>query len=350
MTTSGTFNFTVAATDIVREAMLNVGAIGEAEVPTAQEYNDCLRKLNMLMKQWMGKQDFAPGLKMWTRQRGALFLGAQQFVYELGPYGDAWAGGVTGSTAGQLYNQTTLTANSNTGATTLTVSAITNINAGDFIGVQYVSPAGYTDIFWTTVTIAPTGHTVTIANALTGNASTNGYVWNFTTKGQRPLAVVTSLLRDIYNNDVQQNPLTLEDYEALPTKTMKSFQADPTAYYYESQIGTQANSLQITANTGAGNYYIDCGGAQDVTKHMHIVFLRPVMDLNNPGDNPEYPQQWYRALCWGLSREICGMFDATWTQDMNANYTEAVTMAREPDSETTTFYFQREANTPYDPV
>lgn len=342
MSTSGTFSFTVSQSDIIREMMLNCGAIGEAEVPTAQEYNDCARKLNMLMKQWMGKQDFAPGLKMWTRQRGDLFLGYTKYQYQLGPSGDNWAGGVTGGGLGVNYNQTQTTATANIGATTILVSSIVNINNGDYIGVQCGS-----DIFWTTVNGAPTGSTVTLTNALTTAASPSAYVWNYTTKQQRPLAIVTSVLRDLYNNDVQQNPLTLEDYEALPTKTMANSASDPTAYYYESQIGT--TTLVTTPATGAGQYYIDCGGAQDVTKHLHIVFLRPVMDLTNPGDNPEYPQQWYRAICWGGTKEICGMFDATWTQDMQENYLEAMLIAREPDSETTTFYFQPNAGSPYDP-
>jgi hypothetical protein len=37
------------------------------------------------------------------------------------------------------------------------------------------------------------------------------------------------------------------------------------------------------------------------------------------------------------------MFDAVWTQDMTQNYTEAVTMAREADAETTSMYYQRDA-------
>src|SRR5450631_2979263 len=82
---SGTFSFTVTATDIIREMMLNCGAIGEGEVPTASEFRDCLRKLNMLAKQWMGTFDFAPGLKMWTRQRGNLFLSSTKHKYGLGP-------------------------------------------------------------------------------------------------------------------------------------------------------------------------------------------------------------------------------------------------------------------------
>jgi hypothetical protein len=339
MTTSGTFSFTVNTADIVREMMLNVGAIGEAEVPTAQEYTDCVRKLNMMAKQWMGKQDFAPGLKMWTRQRGDLFLSYTKYQYALGPAGDNWAGGIT-AIPGANYGTDQLIANAVTNATTLNfgIGSTSNYTAGDFIVIQLNSG----DIFSTTIVSVNAGAgTILIAAGLPSAANTNNYVWNYTTKAQRPLNVLTCVLRDIYSNDTSLNPLTLEDYEALPTKTMPNNQSDPAAYYYESQIGT--------STTGAGQFYIDVGGAQDVTKHLHMVFLRPVMDLNNPGDNPEYPQQWYRALCWGGSREICGMFDAVWTEDMQQNYLEAVAMAREGDSDTTTFYFQPNAGSPYDP-
>lgn len=341
MTTSGTFSFTVVAADIVREMLLNVGAIGEAETPTAQEYNDCLRKLNMLVKQWMGKQDFAPGLKMWTRQRANLFLGYSKYQYQLGPTGDNWAAGVNGGNFNQLANRTQLTTAAVLGANSLQVSAITAMNANDYIGIQYQTTNGNSDLFWTTISGAPSGTTVNLAGTLPGPAALGNYVYNYTTKGQRPLNIVTSILRDAFQNDTPQNVLTVEDYEMLPSKTQSTYVSDPTAFYYESQIGS--------STTGNGQYYIDVGGAQDVTKHLHIVYLRPVMDLNNPGDNPEYPQQWYRALCWGGAREICGMFDAIWTEDMQQNYLESVAMAREGDSDTTTFYFQPNAGSPYDP-
>lgn len=339
MSQSGTTTFTVTLSDIVREMMLNVGAIGEAEVPTAQEFNDCARKLNMLVKQWMGKQDFAPGLKMWTRTRGDLFLSSSKYQYALGPTGDNWAGGIT-AIPGANYGQDQFSAQAAIAATTWTfgVGSTSNYTAGDFIVAQMNNG----DIFSTTIVSVNAGAGTILVTAGPPVACAIGnYVWNFTTKAQRPLAIVTSLLRDVFSNDTPQNVLTVEDYEMLPSKTMPTYQSDPTAFYYESQIGS--------GTTGPGQYYIDVGGAQDVTKHLHIVFLRPVMDLNNPGDNPEYPQQWYRALCWGGSREICGMFDAVWTEDMQQNYLESVAMAREPDSDTTTFYFQPNAGSPYDP-
>ena len=301
-------------------------------------------KLNMMVKQWMGRMDFAPGLKMWTRQRGDLFLGYNKHTYLLGPNGDNWAGGVTGGGSQALYNQTQTNGVTNTGTSVLYVTSVTNINIGDYIGVVYSPTSGAgPDIFWSTVQ-STTSTTVTLASNLTGTVASNAYVYNYTVKQQRPIEIVTSILRDSQNNDTSQNVLTVQDYENLPTKTMAGTQSDPTAFYYESQIGTGGNqtaNLVVTANVGAGVYYIDCYGAQDVTKHLHIVFLRAVMDLNNPGDNPEYPQQWYRALCWGLSREIAGMFDCIWSEDMQANFQESIAMAKEQDSETTSLYFVR---------
>jgi hypothetical protein len=337
MALSNSYSFSVTATDIVREAMLNIGAIGEAEVPTAQEFTDCLRKLNMMIKQWMGKQDFAPGLKMWTRQRGDLFLSSSKGQYLLGPTGDNWAGGVT-SSATANFQTSQLTAAVLTGGSTITVGTtnIANFTVGDFVVIQLSSG----DTFSTSVgTINPGAGTFTLGNANTmpSGASGGAYCWNYTVKGQRPLALLTGLLRDSVNNDIPMNVMTLQDYEYLPTKTQAQYLADPTAWYYESQIGSGLNTPVIT---GPGVLYLDIGGAQDVTKHLHFVYLRPIMDLVNSGDNPEYPQQWYRALCWGLSREICAMFDAGWTKDMDDNLDESLMMARQADAEVSSFYFE----------
>jgi hypothetical protein len=344
MSTSGTFTFTVAQSDIVRDAMLNNGALGENEVPTAQEFIDCSRKLNMLVKQWMGRQDFAPGLKMWTRQRGDLFLGYSKHIYLLGPTGDNWAGGVTGGSATQLYNQTTLTAVTTSGSAVLAVTSVSTINVNDTLGVVYTPSAGQgPDIFWSTVQSINSGTlTVTMSTALTGLAANGAYVYNYTVKQQRPLEIVTCILRDSQNNDTPQNSLTVQEYETLPTKTMQGTQGDPTSFYYESQIGTLPNSLVTSPVQGNGVYYIDCYGAQDVTKHLHLVFLRPVMDIVNPGDNVEYPQQWYRALGWGLAKDTAAMFDCPWTKDMEDNHDQSIAMAKEADSEITRIYFIRE--------
>jgi hypothetical protein len=343
MALSNTYNFSVVRDDIIREAMLNIGAIGEAEVATAQEVSDCARKLNMLSKQWMGRQDFAPGLKMWTRQRADLFLSSTNNTYYLGPNGiianaNNWAAGVA-AIPGANYGQDQTIATTAAGSAVLTVGvgSTGNYTTGDYIVVQVTAASsGLIDIFSSTIASINAGAGTVTMNAVipTGfSVGVNAYIWNYTTLGQRPLEIATCILRDINNNDTPIDTMTLMEYEQLPSKNQVQNTADPTKIYYESQFASGTNP------SGPGVLYIDCYGAQDVTKHLHIVSLWPVMDFNNPGDNPHYPQQWFRALSWGLAKDIAPMFDATWGKTEDDNFKDALAMAREPDSETSPLFF-----------
>lgn len=322
MTTSGNYSFTVTGDDLIIEAMMNVGALGEGATPTAQEFTDCRRKLNMLIKGLMGSQDRAPGLKMWQRQRGDLFLSSTKGVYSLGPSGDDFAAGVTAGSGN--YLQDTLASPASGGATTLTPTTIGNFTANDYLVLSLDSG----DIY-STVISSVGGSTITVP-AIPSSAASGSYLWNYTTKGQRPLEILTCLLRDINGNDTPMDRMTLQDYEALPSKAIPTYLTDPTSFYYQSDLNN-------------GTLYLDLYGAQDVTKHLHLVYLRPVQDFTNPGDNPEYPQAWFSPLAWGLSKLIAPMFDAEWTQDMEDNRRESLMMAQEADAETTSYYFQANA-------
>ena len=338
MATSGTYTFTVTRDDIIREAMLNIGKLDVYGQIDPSETADCARKLNMLVKTWMGRLDYAPGLKMWTRQRGDLFLSSTKYQYNLGPTGDNWAGGCA-ALPGQNYGTDQLVTGAAAAAVTLFtgVGSTGNFTVGDYCVVELDSG----DIFTTTITAVNSGAgSITIAAGLPSSASSGNYIYNYTNKAQRPLEIVTAILRDSNQNDTPLDYMTLQTYEALPTKTSSAYVSDPTAIYYEPQIGNNGPS---GAN---GALYIDCGGAQDVTKQIHIVYLRPVQDFNSPLDNPEYPQEWYSALCWGLAKQIAPMFNATWSQICEANYLEAVTFARHSNTETSDVYFQCNAGNP----
>ena len=321
MSTSGTYTFTVTRDDIIREAMLNIGKLDAYGSIDPQETTDCARKLNMLCKQWMGRYDFASGLKIWTRQRADLFLSSTQYRYELGPSGDNWAAGVT-AVPGANFATNPLTNYANTAATTLYMLSAADFTAGDYLVVQLDSG----DIFSTTVATVGSG-LITIASGLPSTASAGNNLYNYTTKGQRPLEIVTAILRDASNNDTTLEYMTVQAYEELPTKTAPGAVSDPTAIYYEAQLPN-------------GQLYIDCAGAQDVTKQIHVVYLRPIQDFNNPLDNPEYAAEWFNALCWGLSKQICPMFSAVWTPEMDANYQESITYARSANPDRTEIYFQ----------
>jgi len=332
MTTSGTYSFLVSRDDIIRMAGLYIGRLGRTESFTAQETTDCAMALNMLVKQWMGRQDFAPGLKMWTRQRADLVLSTQKYQYALGPTGDSWMAGVAANSAvNYLRCQTTAATASGSAVLTVGSTNVANFTVGDYIVVQMSNG----DTFASTV-LSKGASTVTMNATLTTGVAIGAYVWNYTTKGQRPLELVTAVLRDENSADMPLEFMTLQTYEMLPTKTMNTYSSDPTALYYEAQLTN-------------GQLYLDVGSPTDTAKIIHIVYLRPVQDFNNPTDNPEYPAEWFRALCWGLAKDIAPMFNAEWTQGMERNTQEAIAMARESNAETTEFYFQPYASSAFEP-
>jgi len=334
--TSGSYTFSVTQSQIITQAMLDIGALSAGESPTTQEYSDCSFKLNMAVKQLMGNTDFSPGLKVWTRKRADLFLGYSKYAYALGQTGDNWVESTTGLPYPQSYGQTTLTNSLGQGATILPVASASQFNINDFIGIQVGS-----DIYWTTVTgFSVPSLTVTIATPgiPSGGAQQNGYVWNYTKKGIRPITILTCVLRDVYFNDTPIDFMTVERYESLPTKVAPTNIADPTAILYESQFKNQYPN---------GRLYLDVGGAQDVTKHLHMVYLSPVQDLINPGDAVDYPQEWYRALTMVLGKDICPMFDCEWSTDMEENRVEALAIAKQTDPATTDIYFEVNSSSPY---
>jgi hypothetical protein len=185
-----------------------------------------------------------------------------------------------------------------------------------------------------------TTQAVTLAANLTAPIGVGAYVFNYTTKAQRPEVIIAVNLRDTYYNDTPLKLMNVEEYESLPTKAMPTFQADPTAILYETKYKAQ---------TPNGRLYLDCGGAQDVTKTLHITYLAPVQDLNNPGDSPDYPQRYYQPLVLELGRLIAPMFDCEWTQELEASRADAWAFANEADPETSSAYFETDNADPYGP-
>lgn len=314
MATSGSYVFSVTRDQLIRNAMLCIGALDGVEGPEPQEVTDCSMFLNMLVKQWQGIQDFAPGLKMWKRKRGELFLSNTTGQYSLGPSGDNWT---------NSYSSRTLTSAAVASATTLAVSSIAGALNGDTILIQLDSGS----LFTTTINGAPSGSTITLTTGLPSSAASGNNVFNYTTKAQRPLFLVSCVLRDINNNDIPLDFMGVQDYEMLPTKVNTQSTGDPMAVYYESQLTN-------------GVLYTDIAAANDVTKHLHIVYADSVQDFVSATDNPDYPQQWYMALSWGLGKQIAPMFNAVWTKEMEDNLSSAIAMAQQADPERTSYFFQ----------
>jgi hypothetical protein len=311
MASSGSVDFSVNRDEIIRDAMFEIGALGDSETPTDADIQLYSRYLNRLVKQWQGTADFAPGLKMWSRKRATLYMQDSTNTYSLGPSGDNWAVSPV---------ETTLSVTANSGAGTITVTSATGITSGMYIGIRLDSNT----IHWTTVNGAPSGSTVTLTAIITGVASSGKSVYAYTSKGRRPLQFISLLLSNSRNNEIPLIGITAKDYESI---TRKVNVGQPQNYYYESQLTN-------------GTLYLDCYPV-DTSWRLKGVYLSPIEDFDAATDTPDFPQQWYRPLHYGLAVDIYGTArQGEPTKRLIGLRDESIAMARNQDAEVFNEYFQ----------
>src|SRR5258706_5386548 len=183
MTTSLSWNFSMTAAQVIAAAYEDLGILAPGVSPTTAQSTRALSRLNMLVKQWQGNSDLAPGLKVWTRQRVTLFLAVGQQSYLVGPAAtDARASTQVGRTtisADEAAAQTVLSITSNTDITSYPGTTLT-MTSGDLIAIELNDHT----LQWTTISGTP-AMTVTVNNALTAAASAGRFVWWFTSRAQR---------------------------------------------------------------------------------------------------------------------------------------------------------------------
>lgn len=265
MPSSGSVDFTVSRDDIIKDALRGLGALGRGGVPSADDISEMSIKLQMIVKQWQGNNDFAPGLKTWTRKRGYIFPELNGREYTLGPNGDH---------ATSSYSSTTLSAAEAAGQTVLSVTATTGMSADMYIGIRCTDGS----IHWSTIDSTGVG-TVTIDDALTVNAASGAKVYFYTTKLLMPLSVISLRRKSTSNSEIQLSVMTLNDYESIPDKTVNG---TPVRYLYEPGITD-------------GTLFLDVG-ISDTTDVYPITFLRKIEDFDATADTPDYPQVWYLPL------------------------------------------------------
>lgn len=328
MTTSGTVTFSVSRDQILSLALQSVGVMALTDTTSSTSFTDNSTTvalwLNMLVKQWSGRSDFAPGLKMWSRKLGYLFLQTATSDFTLGP--TTTDTGTTNKFA-SAYTYTTLSANAALAAGTITVASITGLSSTDRIGIKLTSGA----IQWTTINGAPSGSTVTLTNTLTGAAASGNSVYSYPTANQSrmPIEILSVDFRDTSNNDVFMTKMLLSEYEAIPSKTTAG---TPSRYYFKNTLVDGTISLDYQPS--------------DVDHVLRIVYLSPIEDFNAAADTPDYPQAWYLPLAFGTAYVIAPSFGR---QDLmpslKALRDEALAIAKNAIPETTKLYYQPEMPT-----
>lgn len=311
MSTSGTVTFSVSEADIIADALMSIGQLQPTGVISGDEIAIARRKLNLIVKQWTAQLDSAPGLKMWTRRTGYLFLQDGQVQYSLGPSGDH---------ATDSYVRTTLTANAALGAGTITVASVTGIATTYNIGIVLDTGA----IQWTTVNGAPVGSVVTLTATLTAAAASGNTVFVYQTKMRRPFDLLSGVLRDTTGNDTPVDVnMNLAEYESIYSKTSEG---TPLRLYFEAQ----RTNAQV---------YIDCA-PEDVTQVLRIPYLSYVEDFTSETDDADFPIEWARALIFQLAMDCCGPFSKPVPVQLPGQLSEALAMARKAYPENIVIEYQ----------
>jgi hypothetical protein len=320
--TSGSWDYSRSAAQLIAGVYEDFGLIVPGGTVASADETLALSRLNYVVKQYQGRSDGAPGLKIHTRQRITLLLAKGQQSYLIGPATtDARSSTAVGRTtlsADEASSQTTLSITSNTDTTSYPGTTIT-MTAADFIGIELNDGT----IHWSTISGTPAS-TADIATGLASAASSGNYVWWFTARAQRFPYIESAVLR---NSDFTDTPLDIytqaEQYDQGVSD--KRADGDPTCILVEPlRINTR-----VTLDSQP----------TDVTKTIVLTVYYPSEDYDAAANDIAFPQEAIRFLHWELAFALAPSV-GRWTAEMEKNRNEARSLYFGLNPENSVLYFR----------
>lgn len=279
LTTSGTYDAAQSCITVVNRALRMAQVIGAEETATGAQLSNTMTAMLAMTKAWQ-----ASGIHVWCEEEGILFLQPNQTLYYIG------SGSTDQCTLWDTLTQTTLAATALSGATTVTLTSTTDINQGDNIGIQLDAGTN----FWTTV-VGTTAGVTTITSPLPSQATQGAIVFDYTIPLYRPLRVMGGRRYNYLSKiDIPMQMWARLDYQAQPNKYTTG---TPTAFFYDPQTGNGAYSQPV----GQWNSWPT---PQDNTYGARFTGQRPIQDLGNLNNLPDFPIEWANAITWNLALEI----------------------------------------------
>lgn len=110
----------------------------------------------------------------------------------------------------------------------------------------------------------------------------------------RPLRIQDAYIRNASGNDTTLKIISRQEYDLLGSKTSSGV---PNQIFYDPQL-TNGVLYMYPVPT-------------DALSTIHLVVQKPLADFNLAVDNPDFPQEWYQALKWGLAAELAPEYGAT---------------------------------------
>lgn len=312
-TTSTDYRLTKA--EIIQLAFAQLNKFGADESIPAEHFNYAGKLLNMQIKTWM---DF--GYNLWLKKTAYLFTKLNQNTYHISHTS-------TDNSTLQYYRNS-LSATALIAATSVTLTSITDISIGDYLGINLDD----NDIYWTRVSnIVGSEVFFTVGDSLPSQASSGALTFNYTTKLDVPLDVYDAVRTDDGIRDIPLNYLSYQEYLYIPNKDDTT--STPVSYQYDRQLDDTIIRLWPTPYNSKVVVKLLIG--QRITN----------MDLNN--DEIEFPDEWQLPLVLQLAVLLAPSYgknkDAGFT-NLVAQANQALELAKAFDNEVGSIYFQPNFN------
>lgn len=274
MATSGSTDFTLNRDELIKDALILLGAVGADQSVSSEDNNLANRALNRLIKAWQGQ-----GIHLWTETEATVFLIKGQESYALNA--------ASGDHASKTVVETTLSAAEASGQTILSITDTTGMTASDNIGIELDDGTRQ----WTTISSVDSSTQVTVAAALTGAAASGSSVYSYTTKLARPLDIISVRVKDNGGYETRTRRVGRDDYF---TQGDKSAQGKVIQYYYDPQLST-------------GRLYV-WPTSDNVDDRLKITYRRSLEDVDSGTDTFDFPQEWLDALTYNLAVRLAPAF------------------------------------------
>jgi hypothetical protein len=312
MATSGSYDFSIDRDTLIKEALEILNAHDPIDVPTADEIFSCSRTLNMMLKAYT-----VHGLHLWKMETVNLMLQNDQVKYSLYPSGD------NASIAGD-WTETAVATEITSPSTTLVVDSTSGMTAGDVIGVLMDNDTWH----WTTIASVTDGTTLELTVGVTWAAAVDSEVRFFTNKVQKPLKIRRAYYHDsTTGHDKEVSIISREEYYNLGNKTEEG----------------EPNQIYVDPRIDRTDVYV-YPEPDNVDDYLILICEYPFEDFDTGANTPDFPQEWYEAVTWGLAARLMYKYGATVTQDRRREITAiARSMLFETaahDRENTSYFMQ----------
>jgi len=275
LATSGSYDFSTSATNLIGDALYKIGAKQEGEDVPAEQFTPALRQLNRLIKFIASKE----GRHLWRRDEMIVFLAPSQPRYLLGPSAstdDEWC-------FEEDFVATKLNGAVAASGTTLTVDSSTDMAADDILGLELTDGTRS----WTTISSVDSSTSLTVP-AIAGAASDNASVYTYTTRPQRPLRILHCRRKEgTSGEDIEVDIESQELYRDQPLKTTNG---TPVFVTYKPTL--TSGRLEVWQPPSS------------VQMYLGVTVERPFEDFDAGANEPDVPQEWYDPLVYMLADRL----------------------------------------------